>query len=117
VRLLRSIILIHCESSQESAHDEQRIAAQFISHDLSGFAPVAPFQPFKEALGRRSVTTGLQEYIYYFAILIHSTSKVVLLAVDLDEDFIDLEGVAIVTMLSFQAAGINGSKFDTPEAN
>jgi len=33
------------------------------------------------------------------------------------EDFIDVKGVAIVAMLSFQATGINGTEFDAPEAN
>jgi len=47
--------------------------------------------------------------------LIHGPPKIVLLAVDLDEDFIDVEGVAVSTMLSFQAACINGSEFVAPE--
>jgi hypothetical protein len=40
-----------------------------------------------------------------------------LLTVDLDEDFIDLEGIAIALMLSFQSASINRSKLDAPETN
>jgi len=51
----------------------------------------------------------------------------VLLAVDLNgparrargngEYFIDVEGVAIASVLAFQSARINGSEFYTPEAN
>lgn len=40
-----------------------------------------------------------------------------LLAVDLYEDFVDEKGVTITTVLSFQSAGINGSKLDAPEAD
>ena len=40
-----------------------------------------------------------------------------LLAVDLNEDFIDEESVAVAPMLSFQSACINGSELDTPEAD
>ena len=40
-----------------------------------------------------------------------------MLAIDFDEDFIDVEGVAIATVTTFQAAGINGSKFDAPQAD
>ena len=40
-----------------------------------------------------------------------------LLAVDLDEDFIDVESVAVASVLSFQSACINGSEFDAPEAD
>ena len=40
-----------------------------------------------------------------------------LFAVDLHEDFIDVEDIATAPVLSLQAAGINGSELDTPEAN
>ncbi|MFT4730401.1 MAG: hypothetical protein ACI9UN_004927 [Granulosicoccus sp.] len=40
-----------------------------------------------------------------------------LLAVDLDEDFIDVEGVTVTSMLSLQATCKNGSEFDTPETD
>ena len=40
-----------------------------------------------------------------------------LLAVDFDEYFIDVEGIAIASVFSLQAAGINGAELDTPEAD
>jgi hypothetical protein len=40
-----------------------------------------------------------------------------LLAVDLHEYFINVEGIAVAPVLSLQAAGINGSELDTPETN
>ena len=40
-----------------------------------------------------------------------------LLAIDFDEDFIDVESVAIASVLSLQSAGINGTEFDAPQAN
>ena len=33
------------------------------------------------------------------------------------ENFIDIEGIVVATMLTLQAAGINGSEFDTPQAD
>jgi hypothetical protein len=41
----------------------------------------------------------------------------VLLAVDLDEDFIDEEGVTVAPMLSFQSARIDRAKLDAPETD
>ena len=38
-----------------------------------------------------------------------------LLAINFDKDFIDVEGIAKASMLSLQAAGINGTKLDAPE--
>ena len=40
-----------------------------------------------------------------------------LLAADFDEDFIDVERVAIASVLSLQATGINRSELDAPEAD
>ena len=40
-----------------------------------------------------------------------------LLAVDLDEDFIDVERVAIASVLSFQTTSINSREFNTPETD
>jgi hypothetical protein len=37
-------------------------------------------------------------------------------AVYLDKYFIDVEGVTVATVLSFQAPGIDSNKFDAPEA-
>jgi len=40
-----------------------------------------------------------------------------LLTVDLDENFIDVEGVAIASVFSFQSTGLYDTVLDTPEAN
>jgi hypothetical protein len=37
-----------------------------------------------------------------------------LLAIDLDEDFIDIEGIAIASVISLQAASIDGTELDAP---
>jgi hypothetical protein len=50
-------------------------------------------------------------------ILVDDSLQVVLLTVDLHENFIDVERVAEASMLSFQAAGVNGTELYAPEAN
>jgi hypothetical protein len=40
-----------------------------------------------------------------------------LVAVDLHEDFIDEEGIAVSPVLSLQTPGIYGTELDTPEAD
>ena len=40
-----------------------------------------------------------------------------LLAVDLDEDFIDVERIAIASVFSLKPTSINRSEFDTPESD
>ena len=40
-----------------------------------------------------------------------------LLAIDFDEDFIDVEGIAIASVFSFQSAHIDRAKLDAPETD
>jgi len=40
-----------------------------------------------------------------------------LLAINLHEYFINVDCVALASVLAFQAAGINGPELDTPESN
>jgi hypothetical protein len=49
--------------------------------------------------------------------LIHSPPKVVLLAVDLHEDFIDVEGITVASVFSFQPSSVQSTKLDAPEAD
>jgi hypothetical protein len=49
--------------------------------------------------------------------LIHGWPEVTLLAVDLDEEFIDRECGAIVMVLSFQSSGIAHAELDSPQSD
>jgi hypothetical protein len=40
-----------------------------------------------------------------------------LLAIDLHDDFIDAEGVAMASMTALQSSGVRGTKFDAPETD
>ena len=40
-----------------------------------------------------------------------------LLTVDFDEDFIDVESVTVSSVFSFQSTSINSAKFDTPKTD
>jgi hypothetical protein len=56
----------------------------------------------------------LKVYINHFAIVVYRAPQIMLLTVDFDEDFIDVERVAVASVLSFQSTGINGTKFYAP---
>jgi hypothetical protein len=47
--------------------------------------------------------------------LVRGSPQTILLAVDLDEDLVDIEGVTIAPMSSFQLSRIFGTELDTPE--
>ena len=56
-------------------------------------------------------------HTHHFPILVDNPPQLMLFAVDLHEDFIDIKGVTIAAVLSFQATGINGTKLDAPETD
>jgi hypothetical protein len=58
---------------------------------------------FEEPLGCSVIPAGLEIHIYHFAILINSPPKVMLFAVDLDDNLIDKEDIAVSIVPSLQA--------------
>ena len=68
-------------------------------------------------------------HINDLAILINGPPEVILLTIDFDEDLIDVEGIdeastpkalallAGQALLSFQAADVNGTELDAPQAD
>jgi hypothetical protein len=76
------------------------VTSQFISDNLSRLAFVFTQQPLKETLCGLSITPLLKKYVYHFTILIDSSPQVKALILDLLEDFINEERIAISLMLS-----------------
>ena len=61
-------------------------------------------QTSEEALRRSTISLLLEIHIKNLAILIHSSPQVVLFAIDLHEDFVDVEGISVASMLTLQSA-------------
>jgi hypothetical protein len=59
----------------------------------------------------------LKIHINNLTILVNRSPQIMLLTVDLHEDFVNVEGVAIAPVLWFQSTGINGSELDAPQAD
>jgi hypothetical protein len=51
------------------------------------------------------------------AILVNCPPEITLLALNLHEDFVDVEGITIASVLTLQSSRIFGAKFDTSEAD
>ena len=70
----------------------------------------------QQAFSCSPILLRLQEHINHIAMLINGPPQVMLLAIDFDKDFIGIEGVAVTSVLSLQAAGINSSELDAEPA-
>jgi hypothetical protein len=58
-----------------------------------------------------------KKLIYHFTIMIDCSPKVVLLATDLHEDFVDKDRIALSSVLRFKSATVNCSEFYAPETD
>lgn len=117
VRLLCSVIGVPVSDmdgfrNQLSMRDT--ITSQFVRHDLPWFVTMTTQQTLEKPLRRCSIPFGLEIYRDHFSILIHSTSQIMLFAVDLDKYFIDVKGVTVASVLSLQPSGVFRPKLDTP---
>ena len=54
---------------------------------------------------------------WVFTILIDGSPKIILLAIDSYEDFIDIKCVAITSVFAFQSTSIQCAECDAPQAN
>ena len=58
------------------------------------------------------MSLGLKKNINNFAVLINGPPQIMLLPVYLHEHFIDVEGIAVASMLSFKSFSVNRAEFD-----
>ena len=98
------------------------ITTQFIRHDLPGLASMCPQNrfgaaPFLRACRKPSTTSLCPKHFVGQALLGNCPPQILLLAIDLDENLVDAEGIAIAFMLPFQAPGMFGTKRDTPASD
>ena len=93
------------------------VAAQLVGHDLPGFAAMGFEQAPEETLCGGSIPFGLKIHINYFTILVNCAPQVMLLAIDFDEHFIDIEGVSVAPMFALQSPRVEGTELNAPEPN
>ena len=120
MRLLDSVVgilVIHMNGFRDHLPAGYSIATQFVSHNLPGFATVTTQQSLEEPLGRRTISASLKVYIHDIPALIGSPPQIMLLAIDLHEDFIDVECVAVALVSALQSTGVIGPKLDAPESD
>jgi hypothetical protein len=59
----------------------------------------------------------LQIHINHLPILVNCPPQIVLFTIDLYDDLIDVEGIAIAAMVSLQTPGIFGAKLGAPKSD
>jgi hypothetical protein len=91
------------------------IARQLVGDDPKWLLALTAQQPAKEPLGRTLIAARLQQNIDDITILIHGPPKTLLLAVDSDEEFVQIPGITEASPLFLlKTSGIVGSEFRAP---
>lgn len=93
------------------------VTSGFIRDNLSGFAKMLLQESLKETLRGLSISPFLEKYINNFTVLINSPPQIMLLSLNLHEDFINEEGITVSLMFSPQSPRIFRSKLVALKTN
>jgi hypothetical protein len=78
---------------------------------------LAAQQSSKELFGSALIAVRLNQDVDHVAVLIHGTPEILLLAVDSNEDLVQVPHIAEATLTPLQFSGIVGTEFLTPQPN
>jgi hypothetical protein len=90
------------------------IALQLVGDDPEWLLSLTAQQSATEPLGCTLIAARLQQDINDITILIHGTPKILLLAVDSDEEFVQIRGITEAALFLLKTSGIVGSEFPAP---
>jgi hypothetical protein len=80
----------------------------------NGLIALTAQQSAKKPLGGTLITARLQQNIDDITILIHGPPKILLLAIDSDEEFVQIPGTTEASLVLLKMSGIVGSEFRAP---
>ncbi len=78
------------------------------------FLALTAQQSAREPLGCTLIAARLQQNIDDITVLIHGTPKILLPAVDSDEEFVQIPGITEASLFLLKTSGIVGSEFPAP---
>jgi hypothetical protein len=100
--------------SRQDGSTGSTIALQLVGDDPQWFLALTAQQSAQEPLGRRLVAVRLQQNIDDIPVLIHGTPKILLPAIDSDEELVQIPGIPETTLVLLQTFGLVGSEFPAP---
>ena len=86
-------------------------------NDTKWFFPLAAQQSSKESFRGALITARLNQDVDPVAVLIDGAPEILLLAVDSNEDFVQVPDIAAAALTPLQFSGIVRTEFPTPQSN
>jgi hypothetical protein len=90
------------------------IALQLVGDDPKWSLALTAQQSAKKPLGCTLIAARLQQNVDDITILVHGPPKILLLAVDSDEKFVQIPGITEASLFLLKTSGIVGSEFRAP---
>jgi hypothetical protein len=122
-RLMRdfgSIVFVLLRAVHDRRHHHavgSRVAAQLVRNQKPWLAAL-PFQQFpEEAFGRTAIAPWLKEDIDHVAVLIHGPPEILLVSLDVHEQFVQMPGVAQASLPTPEDTSVGGTEGETPLPN
>lgn len=104
-------------NGRQEGSKRSSIAFEFVGHDSKRLFPLAAHQSLKEPLGGALIPAWLNQDVNHVAVLIHGPPKILLLAVDSDEDLIQVPDIAEAALAPLQLSSIVRTELLTPMSN
>jgi hypothetical protein len=114
---LRSIVPVSAGVVDDGRHDRslrRGITPQLVRDQPPRRASLTLQQLTKEAFSRTPIATRLDEDVDHVAVLVDSTPEIVLLAPNVDEQFIQVPRIAQATLSPLESTRILGAKLPAP---
>ena len=122
-RLMRNLsaivsVAVHamCDVAEGGSHG-CRVAPEPVSNDAKRLLSLALQQPAEESLSSPLVMARLDQDVDHVAVLIDGPPQILLLAIDSNEDFVQVPGFSQLTLAPLQFPNIVGTEFLTPQPN
>ena len=108
-------ILLHIVgNARQDRSLRSAITLQFVGDNPERFLALTSHQSAEEPLGCMFIAARLQQDIDDITVLIHGTPKILLLAIDFHEDFVQMPRIAEATLFLLKALCIVGPEFSAP---
>jgi hypothetical protein len=94
-----------------------RVTSEFVGNDTKWFFSLAAQQSSKESFCGALITARLNQDVDHVAVLVHGTPEILLLAIDPNEDFVQVPNISEAALTPLQFSGIVRTELLTPESN
>jgi len=105
-----------CDVAEGGSHGSG-IAPEPVSNDAKRLLSLATQQPAEESFGSPLVPMGPNQDVDHVAVLIDGPPEILLLAIDSNEDFVQMPVVSQPTLAPLQFPNIVGTELLTPQPN